>query len=48
MNPVCGVIISDIVLKESSSIGVQAFVALLFICVGIFAVNRKNIDKNVK
>lgn len=42
MNPVCGVIISDIVLKESSSFGVQAFVALLLVCVGIYVVNKNN------
>lgn len=42
MNPVCGVIISDIVLEESSSFGVQAFVALLLVCVGIYVVNKNN------
>lgn len=46
MNPVCGVIISSIVLKESDTLGIQAFVALVFVCMGIFAVNRK-IDKNI-
>lgn len=47
INPVCGVIISDIVLKESRSLGVQAFVALVFVCWGIYAVNRKELDKYI-
>lgn len=47
MNPVCGVVISNIVLKESGSFGVQAFVALVFACVGIFAVNRENVGENI-
>lgn len=42
MNPVCGVIISSIVLKESSSLGIQAFVALIFVCIGIYIVNKNN------
>lgn len=42
MNPVCGVIISSIVLKESDSLGIQAFVALIFVCIGIYIVNKNN------
>ncbi|MCM1529798.1 MAG: DMT family transporter [Alistipes sp.] len=39
MNPVCGVIISSIVLKESSSLGINALAALVLVCIGIFIVN---------
>lgn len=46
MNPICGVIISSIVLKESGSFGIQALIALIFVCIGIYIVN-KNIIKNV-
>ena len=41
MNPICGVIISNIVLKESSSFGIQSLVALSLVCAGIYVVNRK-------
>lgn len=41
MNPVCGVIISNLVLKESDSLGIQAFLALVFVCMGIYAVNSR-------
>lgn len=44
MNPICGVIISSIVLKEGNSLGVNALIALMLVCVGIFAVN-KNAEK---
>lgn len=44
MNPICGVIISNIVLKEISSLGIQSLVALGLVCVGIYIVN-KNTDK---
>lgn len=42
MNPICGVIISSIVLRESGSLGIQAFVALIFVCIGIYIVNKNN------
>lgn len=42
MNPICGVIISSIVLKESSSLGIQALIALFLVCVGIYIVNKNN------
>lgn len=45
MNPICGVIISSIVLKENGSFGIQALVALIFVCIGIYIVN-KNTVKN--
>ncbi|MBR3901756.1 MAG: DMT family transporter [Ruminococcus sp.] len=41
MNPVCGVVISSIVLKESGSIGIHALAALALVCLGIFIVNRE-------
>ena len=41
MNPICGVIISNIVLKESSSLGIQSLAALCLVCIGIYVVNRK-------
>ena len=41
MNPVCGVVISSIVLKESGSIGIHALAALVLVCLGIFIVNRE-------
>lgn len=43
MNPVCGVIISSIVLKEGDFLSIQAFVALVFVSVGIYAVNRNTV-----
>lgn len=42
MNPVCGVIISDIVLKESSTLGIQSLVAFSLVCIGIYIVNKNN------
>ena len=41
MNPVCGVVISSIVLKESGSLGIHALAALVLVCLGIFIVNRE-------
>lgn len=41
MNPVCGVVISSIVLKESDSLGIHALAALALVCLGIFIVNRE-------
>ncbi len=40
MNPVFGVILSAIFLKESGSIGVVCILALIFVCAGIYIVNR--------
>lgn len=45
MNPICGVIISNIVLKESSSLGIQSLVALGLVCIGIYVVNRNTVEK---
>jgi len=41
MNPVFGVILSAILLKESSSVGMMCVAALALVCVGIYIVNRK-------
>lgn len=41
MNPVCGVVISSIVLKESDSLGIHALAALILVCLGIYIVNRE-------
>lgn len=40
MNPVCGVIISAIVLRESGVLRVSFLTALLLVCAGIIIVNR--------
>ena len=39
MNPVFGVILSAILLKESDSLGVMSGVALVLVCIGIYIVN---------
>ncbi len=45
MNPVCGVVISGIVLKESDMFGINAVIALVLVCIGIYVVNRNNTEK---
>lgn len=45
MNPICGVIISKIVLKEGSSLGIQSLAALSLVCFGIYAVNKNTVKK---
>lgn len=40
MNPVFGVILSAVFLKESGSIGVVCILALVLVCAGIYIVNR--------
>ena len=40
MNPVFGVILSAILLRESQSVGVSAIVALVLVCIGIYIVNK--------
>lgn len=40
MNPVCGVILSAVLLKESQQIGLESIVSLLLVCVGIYIVNK--------
>lgn len=39
MNPVCGVILSALLLDEKKGIGVTCLVALVLVCVGIYIVN---------
>ena len=41
MNPVFGVILSAILLKEGDSVGVMCVAALALVCVGIYIVNGK-------
>lgn len=42
MNPVVGVILSSLLLNEAASqFGITAVIALLFVCLGIYIVNRK-------
>lgn len=45
-NPVFGVILSALILKEGSAFGVQGAVALVLVCVGIFIVNWAKPEKN--
>lgn len=40
LNPICGVVLSGIFLKETSSFGILGMLALVLVCVGIFIVNR--------
>ncbi len=40
LNPICGVIISGIVLQESNAFGIRGIVSLLLVCAGVFIVNR--------
>lgn len=41
LNPICGVAISAILLKEYNTINILNFVALLLVSIGIYLVNRK-------
>ena len=41
MNPVFGVILSAIFLKEGSMLGIKSLIALGLVCVGILVVNRE-------
>ena len=40
MNPVFGVILSAIFLREAGSLGVMCMISLVLVCVGIYIVNR--------
>ena len=42
MNPVFGFILSLFLLKEGSTVGVSAIIALAVICIGIYLVNRES------
>ena len=41
MNPVCGVLLSTILLDEKGIFGIQGIAALILVCSGIFIVQRK-------
>ena len=40
MNPVCGVILSSILLKEGTSLGFVSVISLVLVCFGIYIVNK--------
>lgn len=40
MNPVCGVILSAVLLGETGSLSVMPVAALVLVCMGIYIVNR--------
>lgn len=46
MNPIFGVILSYVFLKESSQMGWQTFIALILVCIGIYVVNTGEKMKN--
>ncbi|MDO4188438.1 MAG: EamA family transporter [Lachnospiraceae bacterium] len=41
INPVCGVILSAILLNEGSSLSIMSFVSLGLVCLGIYIVNKE-------
>ena len=41
MNPVFGVLLSAVILREGSSFGLKGVMALLLVCAGIFIVNAE-------
>lgn len=41
MNPVCGVVLSALLLDEGSNLGLMSLVSLALVCLGIYIVNRK-------
>lgn len=41
MNPVCGVILSALLLNESSNLGIMSLVSLALVCLGIYIVNKE-------
>lgn len=45
LNPICGVIISGFVLHETNSFGLYGAVALLLVCLGIYMVNKKKVER---
>lgn len=40
MNPVCGVILSAVLLGKTDSLSVMSVAALVLVCMGIYIVNR--------
>lgn len=43
MNPVCGVILSAILLSEGSALGLSCLIALVLVCLGIYIVNSEKV-----
>ena len=41
LNPVCGVILSAILLKEGSVFNILGFISLILVCIGIYLVNKE-------
>lgn len=41
MNPVCGVILSAILLKEGNTLNILSIFSLILVCIGIYVVNQK-------
>ena len=48
LNPLCGVIISSIILHETGVFNWQGITALILVCMGIFIVNFEKNSKNLK
>ncbi|MDE7122654.1 MAG: DMT family transporter, partial [Oscillospiraceae bacterium] len=48
LNPVCGVMISSIVLHERGLFNWQGITALMLVCAGIITVNLEKSEKNYK
>lgn len=42
LNPICGVILSAILLKEGSVFNVMGIISLIMVCIGIYLVNKDN------
>lgn len=40
MNPICGFILSAVLLKEGSALGIVSLISLVLVCVGIYVVNK--------
>ena len=45
MNPVCGVILSALLLGETNSMGRICVLALILVCIGIYIVNCQKAEK---
>ncbi len=44
MNPVFGVLLSALLLKEGDQLGISSLLALILVCTGIYIVNRRQAD----
>lgn len=47
MNPVCGVILSALLLNEGSAFGFMCIVSLVLVCLGIYIVNSESQEQNM-